>query len=131
MSGSRRFTLAFFIAPLAVPILASLPDLLSPYTVLSTELVMLAILLVGFVTGFVLLGMPTIFILRRFSKLTVLNLALAGALLGAFFGPSVLYFGGDDFTVAQAFDRYTMLMFGMMGMTTALIFGLVAGVQRF
>lgn len=121
-----RFGLAATIAPLIIPFLGLLLTLFSyPEALSSWDIFILSSVTVASYLGFLIFGVPTIFLLHRARRLTLINLTVGGFLGGAASVPLLLLaITPHERTIFPVeFEPY--LMFGALGVAVAVTFGLI------
>ena len=131
MTEQDRFGLAFFLAPLAMPLVLLLEqELVDPRDFDPVGSMIVFFVLLGSYIGFTLFGVPVILALRRLGHLSLLNVVVLGTVIGATAGQWVanLLIGSPSLSISLVPN--TLLLFGLSGFVAALVFGLVAGIRR-
>jgi hypothetical protein len=131
----HKFALATILAPLSVPAVflalaisnsASIEELIGPWG--QTIFFVIAGVSYG---ATLLIGLPAVLILRRFERLTLLALCVAGALGGAVVG-FVIHLGFNNHSLPNqpAHSEFgPALYFAIFGILVAAVFGLIAKVR--
>jgi hypothetical protein len=125
-----RFLSAALIAPLAAPFLLWLFMRMRPGGLTPGDDLAVGIVGACSYVGFVIFGLPSIYLLRRNQRLTLVNVTLVGLLVGGTLSqllPSLLVRTPD---LQILFDPLAIIVFGMFGAFAAATFGLLAGIRR-
>lgn len=131
LTRRSRFVLALIAAPLVAPILLLVFFWLQHGGALYPgDATIVGVVGATSYIGFLVLGLPSIFVLWRSGKLNVMLVTLTGFLVGATLGqtiPSLLLRPPD---VEILLDPFVLLIFGVFGGAAALSLGLLAGLKR-
>lgn len=124
----KRLKLAYLIAPI-FPVLLSLLFFQNENSARYSLLILIFSIPVSYLSC-LLFGLPLISFLKKFEKLTILNISISGAILGSIvfylFGFVFSYFLGS--TPSTILPSISELFFGaILGVSVAFPFGVIAG----
>ncbi len=126
-----RLVAAALLAPLVAPALVYFFVLLNRGKLMPGDGFAIAMIGICSYLGFFLLGLPSIYLLQHFGRLSIVSVTLSGLLLGATVGqilPSVFSYSPDYWF---SLDPVVLLVYGAFGAIAGAAFGLLAGIKRF
>jgi len=126
----KRFILSLIITPLIVSIVAYLTEIVFSGQTPSMRLIisMIPIFYVFTFIGLIVLGLPVYYFLKKIKRLNILFLIISGGLFG------IIYMILFTFVLSgkiSSFDWTSAFPGFLMGASTALVFGIIAGIPFF
>ncbi len=122
---NNRLKLAFAIAPLSVPIVWAFVSATEGWT-----LIILSVATIFSYIGMIIVGLPALYILRKFSCLNLVTLGFFGLIGGILIFAIIGYILGLGIDSSSPFDLMASMWGGLLGLLVAIVFGLIAGVEK-